>query len=188
MAVPNDPRTFPGGIRSGHLANYGNLLSGTPRQAWDIMGHIEIHGYQSARESRKGGSVDLRPTIVIYADYGIGPYAWLRTWAGPGGNVADCHGWGFEWPITLDLESAFSAWAVEFERAPAPWDGEAANRAYDWAAFNRRGVALARRLKRELGTGVRVIYMAPHEDPNHEGVGSLEVRDDGSLLRSSRRA
>lgn len=129
--------------------------------------------------------MDLRPAIVIYADYGIGPYAWLRTWDGPGGCVADATSWGYERPITLELETAFSAWAIEFERAPAPWNGEVENRAYNWAAFNRRGVTLSRRLKRELGPDIRVFYQAPHEDPHHGGIGILEFGTDGRVHRSA---
>ena len=65
----------------------------------------------------------------------------------PAGAWASGTGWHYSRPISLELEAKFSAWANEFERAPAPWDGEADARAYDWAAFNRRGIALARRLK-----------------------------------------
>jgi hypothetical protein len=126
--------------------------------------------------------MDLRRTIVIYADYGFGAYAWIGT----GGNIADSIGWTFERPISARLHAAFGAWALEFERAPTPWRDEAAYHAYDWSAFNRRGITLTRRLKRELGPDIHVFYQAPQEDPYHQGVGSIEVRDDGSLVRSAR--
>lgn len=131
--------------------------------------------------------MDLRPTIAICADYGFGAYAWLRTWQGPGGNVADSCAWGFDsHPITLGLQAKLGAWAIAFECVPPPWNGENANRAYDWADFNRRGVALAHRLKRELGSGVRVVYEAPQEDPNHASWGTIEFCNDGSVVRSKR--
>jgi len=107
------------------------------------------------------------------ADFGNGPYAWRRgPEAGPpqvGGNIADAVG-GFQsrYGISPGLQKEFAVWVTEFER-----DYE--NPEFDWARWNEQGVALARRLKGEVGERFLVEYHYPWEDPHRGG----EVVDIG---------
>jgi hypothetical protein len=41
-----------------------------------------------------------------------------------------------------------------------------------WDGFRRQGIALARRLKADLGDQVRVVYDMPAEDPCPSGKGA----------------
>ena len=53
----------------------------------------------------------------------------------------------------------------------------------DWAAFHTIGLALAWRLKCELGSAARVIYEKPREAPLCKLNNRREVLLDGSLVK-----
>lgn len=74
-------------------------------------------------------------------------------------------------PVSQALERNFANWAISFER-------DAENPSFDWAGFHSQGIALSRRLFREIGHDFRVFYVKPHEDPNHEKNGRIEIRGD----------
>lgn len=116
-------------------------------------------------------------------DFGFAPYAWIKrpgsTPAGVGGNCADCHEWSGDHPISHELQQAFSAWVLEFERAPFTDDRRLV---LDWESFHRRGLDLSRQLKAELGDAVAVIYEKPHEDPARDVDERREILADGTLL------
>ena len=105
--------------------------------------------------------------ICVMADFGMGPYAWLR---GPdlsrprvGGNIADSvSGFPEEYIISPALQADFATWVTEFER-------ECENRAFDWEHWNQTGISLARRLKKEVGNRFMVEYHYPFEDPRFGG-------------------
>lgn len=82
--------------------------------------------------------------------------------------------------MSADLLEAFSKWVLEFERAPRLDDGFDLD--LDWADFHRRGLALTKRLKAEIGNSARVRYVAPCEDPNHILIRDLEILSDGSVM------
>ena len=55
------------------------------------------------------------------------------------------------------------------------------DRLFDWRNFHDRGLALARRLKAELGPDIKVIYEKPCEDPSDSFEMRTEILADGSL-------
>jgi hypothetical protein len=110
--------------------------------------------------------VNPKETISIMADFGMGPYAWLRGVDGSrpyvGGNIADtiC-GFPREYGVSGTLEMFFAIWVVSFER---DYDHEA----FDWIAWNERGIALSRMLYLELRGRFHVEYHYPCEDPSYD--------------------
>jgi hypothetical protein len=105
------------------------------------------------------------------ADFGNGPYAWLRrpdlSRPRVGGNIADAvTGFPEEYNISAALQADFASWITEFERK---WD----DRAFDWDCWNRTGIALARRLKVEIGDRFLVEYHYPCEDPRSGGIRDI---------------
>ncbi len=54
----------------------------------------------------------------------------------------------------------------------------------DWKRFHDQGIALARRLKAELGDQVRVVYDTPVEDPSYRTYRGFDVRTE--ILASGR--
>ena len=112
-------------------------------------------------------------TITIMADFGNGPYAWLKDasdesrWVG--GNVADAvSGFGEEYGVPAELEKQFADWVMRFEC-------EYNNPSFDWNAFHREGMTLCQHLKRVLGEAYRVVYVKPHEDPNYRTNRRTEI-------------
>ena len=102
-------------------------------------------------------------TICVMADFGFGPYAWLRcpdlSRPRVGGNIADSvSGFPEEFNISVALQDDLATWVTEFER-------EWVNRTFDWEHWNQTGISLARRLKGEVGNRFKVEYHYPFEDP-----------------------
>ena len=120
---------------------------------------------------------------TIMPDYG-GAYGWVNregTYAlGP--NHADTSGWGGDHSISEELQEAFAAWQTEFELAPNEW--EAGIALVDWPRFHERGVALARRLKAELGDAARIYYEKPCEDTNQRVAERVEILADGTVVET----
>lgn len=134
-----------------------------------------------------GSGAGALTVYTIMPDYGMGPYAWIRRSgdgfpadAGVGGNCADVTGWDGDHPISAALHEAFAAWVTEFERASTN-PGHPGQVLLDWADFHACGLALARRLKAEVGEAAGVIYEKPAEDPDHAKEERREVLADGSL-------
>lgn len=98
-----------------------------------------------------------RETVKIMADFGMGPYAWNC------GNIADAVcGFPPEYGVSKELETDFAEWVTKFERDCDKPD-------FEWDAFNRRGIELARKLKKEIGNRFDIEYRIPIEDPRwHE--------------------
>ena len=118
--------------------------------------------------------------ITIMPDFGMSPYAWIKddsdktTWVGA--YLADALS-GFEgsdFKVSATLVTDFAAWASWFEREAV---GNSAL-AMDWDEFHRQGIALARRLKAELGDQVRVVYDTPVEDPSYRTYRGVDVRTE----------
>lgn len=102
-------------------------------------------------------------TITIMADFGNGPYAWIKDASDEsrlvGGNIADDGGgFGEEYGVSAELEKQFADWVARCEHD---------NLAFGWNAFHREGIALCQHLKQVLGDAYRVAYVKPHEDPNY---------------------
>ena len=125
--------------------------------------------------NKKKKQEKVRPTqtITIMADFGNGPYAWIKGTADEsnyvGRNIADaCTGFGDELSVSDELEMDFMNWVVYFEK-------NYNNPNYDWIEFNRQGVEMAKRLYLELNGIYRVIYEKPIEDPGHETQRQIEI-------------
>ena len=102
------------------------------------------------------------------ADYGNGPYAWIRELGSPERSIGPCLadaicGFPEEFGVSKELETQFAEWVTEFER-----DWKEHNIA-DWEKWNQRGIALSKKLKREFGDKFLVKYHYPHEDPRFDG-------------------
>lgn len=102
-----------------------------------------------------------RPIISIMADFGSGPYAWIRSSeeSAIGPNIADVT-WGLqkEYGVSKELDEQFAEWVTLFERN---YD----KNSFDWAVWEERGINLASKLKKELGDSYSVEYHYPCEDP-----------------------
>ncbi len=117
--------------------------------------------------------------ITIMPDFGMGPYAWQKDASDDstavGANIADAvSGFKFtDYKVSDALEADFAAWVTWFTR-------EALNDppVMNWDAFHRQGLALARRLKAELGNQVRVVYDIPVEDPSYRTYRGIDVRTE----------
>jgi len=108
-----------------------------------------------------------KETIVIYADYGMCPYAWRKKSSDMtsyvGGNIADAYyGLSKVLGTSTELDKAFSAWIHLFNQPDA-------ETTLDWNKFHYNGIELAQRLKAELGDRFEVEYYPPFEDPVRHG-------------------
>ncbi len=105
-------------------------------------------------------------TITIMADFGNGPYAWLKSSFDiseyVGINIADAvSGFGDELSVSDELEMDFMNWIFYFENNYHKPD-------YDWTEFNRLSAEMSKRLALELNGIYRIIYQKPIEDPDYE--------------------
>jgi hypothetical protein len=108
-----------------------------------------------------------KSTICVLADFGPGPYAWLRSPAlslpSVGNNIADAErGFHAKYNISENLQKEFGAWAMEFNRDCERED-------FPWARWNEQGIALAQRLNSEVGNRFLIEYHFPWEDPGRRG-------------------
>jgi len=128
-------------------------------------------------------------TLTVMPDYGMGPFLWInRGGEDAGGNCCDATGPCDSHPLSAALHADFTTWVTEFERAPIANPELSPSALLDWTAFHKQGLALARRLKAEVGEGFRVLYVKPMEDPHHKRCERREVHADGTLaLLSPRR-
>lgn len=126
-------------------------------------------------------------TITIMPDFGNGPFAWLKRTDDRGTGIGVCiadavSGFRYtEFRVSPELEAGFREWAVRFER------GARDNRDFPWWQFHETGIALACRLKSEIGTAARVVYAKPPEDPWHREERRMEVLTNGELIAAERR-
>lgn len=124
-------------------------------------------------------------------DYGVGPFLWINRGdegAGVGSNCCDAAGPCDSHPLSAALHADFTTWVTEFENAPIANPVSSPCALLDWTAFHKQGLALARRLKAEVGEGFRVVYLKPMEDPNHRRYERREVHADGTLALLSPRS
>ncbi len=122
-------------------------------------------------------------SYTIMPDYG-GAYGWINREGTDalGPNHADTSGWCGDHSISDELQADFAAWQTEFEAAPMDWDAGTA--LLDWPRFHERGMALARRLKAELGDAVRIYYEKPVEDPNQRINERVEILAGGAIVET----
>jgi hypothetical protein len=114
-----------------------------------------------------------KETIVIYADYGMCPYAWRKKSSDltsyVGGDIADAYyGLSKVLGTSIELDEAFSDWSHRFNQP----DSETT---LDWDKFHYDGIELAQRLKAELGDRFEVEYHPPWEDPVRNGKPLIRI-------------
>lgn len=129
---------------------------------------------------------DDQPPKVRYTimpDFG-GAYGWVNREGTDslGPNHADTCCWGGDHPISDELQADFASWQTKFESAQIVWGVGIA--LLDWPGFHERGLALARRLKAELGDAARIYYEKPIEDPNRRAHERVELLADGSVVET----
>ncbi len=104
--------------------------------------------------------------ITVFADFGNGPYAWIKDSTDKtsyvGTCVADAVG-GFlkSFKVSKSLEKDFADWVIYFGK-------HREDKKFDWVKFNSCGIELSRRLKAEVTGEYDVQYGRPYEDPDHE--------------------
>lgn len=125
------------------------------------------------------------PILTVMADFGSGPFLWINRegndCGGIGGNCCDAIYRCGSHPMSDALFDAFIGWITEFETAS--WARASSGELdLNWPDFHERGLSLAKRLKDEVGTAFRVIYVKPVEDPAHREDERREILDNGSVV------
>lgn len=77
-----------------------------------------------------------------------------------------------EFKVSAALEQGFAEWIIAF-------NNQSHEPGFDWPAFHRTGVELARRLKTEIGDQARVIYYKASEDPASIRTERTEILAEG---------
>lgn len=113
--------------------------------------------------------MDSRTILTIMPDYGMGPFLWFNEGGAQGGvgpNCCDGTGACGYHPMSEQLWLDLSAWSAEFTRVlgDCELDCSRAGTDFDWQHFHARGMALALRLKDEVGDAYRVVYLKPAEN------------------------
>ncbi len=132
----------------------------------------------------------MNPTkkLVVFAEF-AGAYLWIKPSSDQssrvGGNIGDAQcGVPMEYGVSSSLQADFRTWIVKWERNVLPrveYD-EIASKEF-WDEIHQEGVALARRLKAEVGDRYEVEYHPPWEDPERGGSNGLIslIENVGSL-------
>lgn len=93
--------------------------------------------------------------IKIMSDFGEAIF-WDQKGVAMGCYKEDC-----DFPISQSLLNEFYNWHSSFEgflfEKPS----------FNWNEYHKKGISLAKKLKKEVGENVKVVYQKPFEDPNH---------------------
>lgn len=113
--------------------------------------------------------MDPRTILTIMPDYGMSSFLWFNECGAEGGLGPNCCDGTYKCdshPISDELWRDLSEWSTEFARETGDCGLEdgSAGASFDWQHFHARGMALARRLKDEVGDAYRVVYLKPAED------------------------
>lgn len=140
------------------------------------------HSEKKAK-ARRNLKVKPAKTITIMADFGFGPYAWLKDASDQtdyvGLKIADRKTGMTKFHVSKLLDADFAQWIDRFERYALD------NPGFDWKTFHREGILLAKRLKQEVGNLANVLYVKPAEDPDH-GVKEKTWIEEGMAPHSRR--
>jgi hypothetical protein len=111
-----------------------------------------------------------RDIYVVMAGCGVGESLWVKRATDKclvGNNVFSLmDSPSYQDLITTGLFNDFYAWAHEYMKHESldvsdPWE-------VNWDDFNARGIALAKRLKEELGDSAGVQYVRADKDPHSD--------------------
>jgi hypothetical protein len=93
-------------------------------------------------------------------------------------SIADAangfHFTGFK--VTPELEQGFANWMAPYVRSEHTQPG------FSWKEFHEAGIALARRLKAEIGAEARVLYCHPSADPDTTTEPYIEFLNNGKMI------
>lgn len=126
---------------------------------------FEMYKPHETRQPRTGDDAN-KPMLTVMPDYGEA-YLWIIRDDSPvdcqhlGGNIASYESWPdyeFLSSVSKDLQEDFDDWVVQFELYSD-------FRRFKWEPFHKRGLMLARRLKKQVGDKAIVRYVKPGEDP-----------------------
>ena len=106
------------------------------------------------------------------ADFGNGPYAWIKDSADEtsyvGLMVADSEsGFPDDIEVSTSLQNDFAEWAMNY-------DTHGLDSFFDFGTHNHRGEELSIRLKRELGERFRIMFRK--EQPTFDDASILEIK------------
>jgi len=115
---------------------------------------------------------------TIYADFGVGEFLWYKDETETpliGGNMYSLMDQYYEDTIMSPvLYQAFRDWAELYMGIYK--NIRDTNNEYDWDAFNKKGMQLAKKLKLELGDAVIVRYVKPDLDPQRVRGEYIEIK------------
>ncbi|MBF0528515.1 MAG: hypothetical protein HQK55_04445 [Deltaproteobacteria bacterium] len=122
-------------------------------------------------------------SYTIMPDFRSDAYGWVQEYweqhPGVGAKIADFTGWHGHHAISKKLEADLTRWNQKLKMEV--YSCGLNHRLFDWRNFHDQGLALARRIKGELGPDIKVIYEKPLEDPGNAIERKTEILDDGSL-------
>jgi hypothetical protein len=96
-----------------------------------------------------------KTTIVIMADFGGCPYAWVDDEC-----VGDGNGFESEYNVSPTLQHEFSGWINKFVDCLRIKE-------FDWISFHTQGLMLTKKLTEEIGDQYAIEYQYPIEDPKY---------------------
>lgn len=98
----------------------------------------------------------MKLQVIVMSDFGDAIF-----WDNEGVNIGGPDGCD-DINISESLLNEFADWHLPFER----FDFEN-NPDFNWDEYHKKGMELSRKLKKEVGEDVEIIYEKPFEDPNH---------------------
>jgi hypothetical protein len=127
--------------------------------------------------------------LVISAD-GQGAWAWefVDDTSSPywlGACIASGKNWTGRQPIASGLPEQFDRWQKRFSLIDLSLLEDGQDQVGDFSVrqFHSEGVALAKKLKLEVGGRFRVFYEVPASDPNFRPITMYEVTIEGDVVR-----
>ena len=119
--------------------------------------------------------------ITILPGFDRGSYAWLND-DYDGGRLSYCiadaiNGFRHvDFKVSRELEQGFASWMVPLGL------NEHVNPGFSWKEYHREGIAFTRRLKAEISTRTRVLYLRPSADPDNASERYVEFLNNGSMI------
>lgn len=128
--------------------------------------------------------MNKRKVYTLFLDTGTDTWLWMKDANDEAIYIGEAVGvyrhWFGKHKISNQLEHDATTWLLEFEKANLYNMENAQN--FNWTNFHTRGLALAKRLKRELGDEADVRYIKASEDPSYNRKEMFEVTKESTVL------